>query len=911
MEIVVMIGLAVLVLPIIAIVMASNAGSSIRSLKQRQVQLEQQVEALQRQISQQRAAPVAEQSDSLSEPEAVPASTITEPPPVVPVAETGSAVPESLAQSATESQQAASPTKAIDKSQLEPEPASAWATPTESPIIQHLKRFWMAWSGGLCVALAGIFMVRYSIEEGLLSPAARVSIGAAMGLLLHGVAIKLRQRTLPDVPVALGALAGGASLCIFASVLSAQHLYHLIPEWLSFTLLAVTAVATMWLALFYGPPLAGLGILGAYLVPLVLGASESNWPMAFGYSLLVSISALGVLRYVFRDWLWYGALAGALLWFGLSIVDAANTPTLVLLQSTYLAVLGYLLLAFPSGDWALTQVLRYPDKRFPYKAALLRLVKPGREPREIQAFSFGLLVLAQCLSLLTVSLSSPASWSWLPLMALLLWASSRQERLSYYPWLYLIGLLAILLARQFDVDSLSMLPLAQAGLSTWHYSGLALAALVFAAAGYSLKHCRAKALWASLAFFSTPLLLLSGYLLRPNLSTSLWAGNMPWVVITLLVGLLNFALLSRVAGRREWRSLAISVSLAGHFCYALSVSWLLDSTGLTFALSLQLWALAATIKRFRLPQLAWAYKVLLTLVVGRLSLHPLLFELDKQSLWLLLNGFAATALCVLAGKQLGRYQQLKAWSEGAMIHLLTLSLWAALRYLLHNGDLFQRSYSATEASLNMLLFGALALVYQYRSHLAGKLRRYYQGYAVVLLVAAAANYTLLLMALTYNLPWLWQNVGSWPLFNLSTLSFATPALLLALGGQLHRPWRNYCWYAAAATIWLWLNIALHHLWQGSVRWDLPISSAEVYSFSLMWLLLAIAAILLGHRYQLKAVYQFGLAQLLLTIGKLFLVDMEGLTGLLRVASFLGMGLSLLGLSYLHKQLVGSAKQESD
>ncbi|MEO0974407.1 MAG: DUF2339 domain-containing protein [Pseudomonadota bacterium] len=38
------------------------------------------------------------------------------------------------------------------------------------------------------------------------------------------------------------------------------------------------------------------------------------------------------------------------------------------------------------------------------------------------------------------------------------------------------------------------------------------------------------------------------------------------------------------------------------------------------------------------------------------------------------------------------------------------------------------------------------------------------------------------------------------------------------------------------------------------------------------------------------------------MGKLFLIDMAGLEGLYRVASFLGLGLSLLGVSYLHQRL---------
>jgi uncharacterized membrane protein len=65
---------------------------------------------------------------------------------------------------------------------------------------------------------------------------------------------------------------------------------------------------------------------------------------------------------------------------------------------------------------------------------------------------------------------------------------------------------------------------------------------------------------------------------------------------------------------------------------------------------------------------------------------------------------------------------------------------------------------------------------------------------------------------------------------------------------------------------------------------------------------AIGSILGGARHAQKKWYQAGLGLLLLVVLKLFLVDMSDLQGLLRVASFLGMGLGLLGIAYLHKRL---------
>ena len=70
----------------------------------------------------------------------------------------------------------------------------------------------------------------------------------------------------------------------------------------------------------------------------------------------------------------------------------------------------------------------------------------------------------------------------------------------------------------------------------------------------------------------------------------------------------------------------------------------------------------------------------------------------------------------------------------------------------------------------------------------------------------------------------------------------------------------------------------------------------------MWLLLAVTAILGGVWRASRNVYRAGMLLLLIVLAKLFLVDMADLQGLLRVASFLGMGLGLLGIAYLHQRI---------
>ena len=49
---------------------------------------------------------------------------------------------------------------------------------------ERLGTQWAVWVGGLALALGGIFLVRYSIEAGLLGPRVRVILGALLALVL-------------------------------------------------------------------------------------------------------------------------------------------------------------------------------------------------------------------------------------------------------------------------------------------------------------------------------------------------------------------------------------------------------------------------------------------------------------------------------------------------------------------------------------------------------------------------------------------------------------------------------------------------------------------------------------------------------------------------------------------------------
>ena len=215
-----------------------------------------------------------------------------------------------------------------------------------------IRNNWMIWLGGICVGLAGVFMVRYSIEEGLLGPAARINLSLIAGGALHLAAEWLR-RTRGQHNV-FAALAGGASIILYSALFAAFRLLPEVSPGLIFVGMALVSFVSLALALRHGPVLAALGMLGGYLVPVLVSTGSGRIEIALVYICILSLFSLWLLAYVQRRWLWLGVIGGSLAWWGLTLWTAPEDGVRLL----YLLVLGYLFLAVPGQDWLLRQKLR-------------------------------------------------------------------------------------------------------------------------------------------------------------------------------------------------------------------------------------------------------------------------------------------------------------------------------------------------------------------------------------------------------------------------------------------------------------------------------------------------------------------------------------------------------------------------
>ena len=281
--------------------------------------------------------------------------------------------------------------------------ANGWIEPrAPSRIIAALKENWMVWLGGLSVALAGIFMVSHSISAGLIGPVQQLLLALATGLTLHAGAEFLRRRHMSTDEI-FAALAGGGSITLYAALLAGVHHYELISPVMGLIVLAAVSLATMALALVHGPLLVIMGLSGAYLVPLLIGGEGGSVAFVLSYSFVITLSSLLLMRYVFRDWLWYATLAGALLWWAVTVAAA----TAAMATAWYLAALFVVFAFLPGKEQAAPSRLR---------EAFLPLLA-----------IWGLSIAHQ-------SVDNPSLWSWLLILPAASLIPQGRGLLWFLPW---------------------------------------------------------------------------------------------------------------------------------------------------------------------------------------------------------------------------------------------------------------------------------------------------------------------------------------------------------------------------------------------------------------------------------------------------------------------------------------------
>ena len=178
-------------------------------------------------------------------------------------------------------------------------------------------------------------------------------MGSIFGfVLIGGAELALRQAERVRDDRVRQALSGAGIASLYASVLVASNLYHLIsPLAAMLGMAAVTALA-MGLSLRFGAPSALLGLAGGLAAPALIGSEEPNIALLSLY-LALAVGGLCTLSRGQR-WAWLGisALVGGFGWGLLLMLGGALSVPETISVGLYLMLLGVALpmLGF-AGNW--------------------------------------------------------------------------------------------------------------------------------------------------------------------------------------------------------------------------------------------------------------------------------------------------------------------------------------------------------------------------------------------------------------------------------------------------------------------------------------------------------------------------------------------------------------------------------
>ena len=212
------------------------------------------------------------------------------------------------------------PSPQLGPASVPPVPAVSPAPPRAVSFEERFGTRWVVWVGGVALALGGIFLVRYTIQQGLIGPGVRVALGALLAFVLVAAGEWARRREkvsrLPGLPSAdiPSILTAAGTTVAYATVYAAYALYGFLPPPAAFILLGVVALLTLGAALLHGPALAGLGVAGAFVAPLLVASAEPDYWSLYIYVAVVTAAAFALARARLWPWLAVVAIVLGALW---------------------------------------------------------------------------------------------------------------------------------------------------------------------------------------------------------------------------------------------------------------------------------------------------------------------------------------------------------------------------------------------------------------------------------------------------------------------------------------------------------------------------------------------------------------------------------------------------------------------
>lgn len=737
------------------------------------------------------------------------------------------------------------------------------------------------WVGAIALALGGGYLVQYSIERGLLGPEVRVALGVVLGMALLAAGEGLRRR----YPITgQGASAAGIA-ALYAAFLAATVLYSppLLDPWVGFSLIIMTTAVGIALSLRQGVVVAVIGLLGGFFTPYWIGVASASPGRFFSYLLLLQ----GGLLAVSGKRRWPGLSAMTLL-LGLgAALHRLGSPSV----EADAIWIGLFLLLGCASFWAAGALAR-PGDATPL----------GSAPKVLGALSVGgsLAILA---TLTARTHFGPGEWAFLGILAAGTLVLGRLDRAyALLPW------------ASFCVTTLLLYGWASSPPPDKQHLRLivVLFGILWAVGGW-VAHLGAPepARWAALSALGGLAMFGAGYAADLNAVSPF--QHWGWLAFGLAALYLPASFHAAAEGRRSrlgdgpLGAYAIAVTAF----LSLAVALELERAWIAVAWTVEAAAAAWLLERLRLKALGLLALALFAGAAVRLLLNPFVLEYPAGSLpvlnWILYGygvPIAALALAVPRFRQAGwdiAASALTCLACAFAFALVTLQV----RQGFHLGGTTRGGAGIAEVATYSHLWLLLAIGLLAASRAGERRELFGCGVAIVGLSA----FKLLASELLVSPLVRHEAVGALPVLNLLPYAYGVPVLLLAALARVPGPpvWSRIArLLASLGGIILglaWVTLEVRHLFQGTFLDGSAPTTQEGYAYSAAWILFALALLSAGILTGGRLARGASLVVMLLAVGKVFLYDLRHLQDLYRVGSLLGLGASLLLISFLYQRFV--------
>ncbi len=799
------------------------------------------------------------------------------------------------------------------------------ASPKKSAEFNFATRL-SVWIGSVSLAFAAFFLVKLSYDAGLLGPETRVLLGMLFGGGLVAASLYIVKRPfIANAERVAQGLAGAGLISLCFSLYSASHIHEFISPTAGFFGMSAVVGATLVLSLRLGAPVALFGMIGGFITPILFSSSEPNVTglLAYLFILFSGIQYLGSRR----EWslISYLSLGGMALWV-ISLLAYGHGSGAGHVRSEDVAL-------FLLGVCGASFIFHYLKTKDAADESFTKSSNSSRLPVLTIGVSSILLLLTQN----TFGFGIP-EWgvTCVISLALIILSALRPKLYSTAVWWKLgIDLLTYAI---YAGDHLQY---------QTEYGVLILTVLSVIYIGFPSvllhKTLLRPAYWSRVQIISALALFLTA---RADFGALSESGLIaPWGLIALAAAIYCIIRTQIFIGKSldGAKEIAGSYALGATSFLSLGMALELDTAYLPLAFAAELAAVIGIHRYLNLsvlPKISYA----LFALVAALSLteHEALFSMmgsaltDKHvyisrafdgSPLHILSTLLLPALFVGIGYALhipsvtfGPQNKVMSHILGGLSLVLGVSgIYALLRFANLHIDLnspviigfFDRA--AFTAILAAIGIGGHQLIRNVQSVSIYKDSLRFLSNALI--------FSALLRIVLFDL------IGNNPAFDSSQhigplifLNGATFIYGLGLGlslfahkfrvGLTRMSFLSYI-YRGLILIFLLALVTLNirQVFSPDTLTLNPVENIEMYLYSVAWMITGLGLLTYGIKRQDKPVRIAALAFLTLTIGKVFLIDSSHLEGIFKVFSFLGLGISLIGLSTFYTRYMSKLDQE--